>query len=92
MANLITALQQKPSVSSANYEAEFWCLNHYEMLGTGGAWSPKARPWLGFQSVEGHLGLAPLGGALEWLLQMVFSGDQRIREFQAGRELKNHLV
>lgn len=35
MANLITALQQKPSVSSANYVAEFWCLNYYDLLGTG---------------------------------------------------------
>lgn len=68
MANLITALQLKPSVSSANYVAEFWCLNHYDMLGTGRertvrTWSPKARSWLGFQSIEGQLGLAALGGA-----------------------------
>lgn len=45
MANLITALQQKPSVSSANYVAEFWCLNYYDLLGTGRqrtvrAWAP----------------------------------------------------
>lgn len=38
MANLITALQQEPSVSSANYVAEFWCINHCEMLGTGREW------------------------------------------------------
>lgn len=57
-----------------------------------GAWSPKIRSQLRFHSVEGHLGLASLGGAQEWLLQMEFSGEQRIRKFQAGRELKNHLV
>lgn len=65
MANLITALQQKPSVSSANYVAEFWCLNHYDMVGTGRertvrTQSPKARSWLGFQSFEDNLGSAPL--------------------------------
>lgn len=89
MANLITALQQKPSVSSANYVAEFWCLNHCEMLGTGREWGSvtKRHIILVFQSIEG-----PLGGPLEWLLQMMFLGDQRIREFQAGRDLKNHLV
>lgn len=36
MANLITALQQKPSVSSTNYVAEFLHFNHHDMLGTGG--------------------------------------------------------